>query len=117
MESASRPSALRWRLAIALVLLSLFAAFGFQSLTNAPPGYLALRIIVVNSQQEAQQILDGLKGGQDFSTLAKDKSTDPTANEGGYLGEIEPAKLRLELQDALKGVGPGQLSRVVRIPA
>jgi tetratricopeptide (TPR) repeat protein len=117
MESASRRSALRWRLSIALLLLSLFAAFGFQSLTNPQPGSVALRIIVVNSQKEAQQILERLKGGEDFATLAKDKSTDPTANEGGYLGEMGTAKLRLELQDALKGVGPGQLSAVVRIPA
>src|ERR1700730_14320137 len=115
MESASRFSALRWHLTIAL-LLSLFGAFGFQLVTN-PPGSVALRIIVVNSQPEAQQILDRLKGGEDFATLAKDKSTDPTANEGGYMGEIEPAKLRLELRDALKGVGPGQVSGVVHIPS
>src|SRR5678815_2852930 len=79
MESPSRRSALRWRLAIALLLLSLFAAFGFQSLTNGQPGSVALRIIVVDSQEEAQQILNRLKGGEDFAALAKDKSTDPVS--------------------------------------
>jgi hypothetical protein len=74
-------------------------------------------IIVVGSREEALGILDRLKQGADFAGLARERSTDPTASGGGYLGKVDPDTLRLELRDALRGVEPGQLSGVVSIPA
>lgn len=78
---------------------------------------LALQVIVVSTPEQARQILDKLKAGYDFATLAKEKSIDPTADSGGFMGRMDPAVLRSELRDALKGVGPGQLSPVARIPS
>ena len=78
---------------------------------------LSIGIIVVGSPVEAGRILDELKHGGDFAALAKDRSTDPTSADGGYMGRLDPATLRPELRDALHGVTPGQLSSVVRIPA
>ena len=54
-----------------------------------------------------KQILENLKKGEDFAALAKQKSTDATADDGGYMGKVDPATLRPELREALKGVRPG----------
>src|SRR5690349_16038789 len=47
-----------------------------------------LQVIVVRSLEEARQILERLKKGEDFAGLAKDQSIDPTANSGGYIGKV-----------------------------
>jgi tetratricopeptide (TPR) repeat protein len=75
-----------------------------------------LRIIVVNTANQARQILDQLIKGEDFAVLAKEKSTDPTADSGGYMGTVDPATLRSELKEALTGVGREQLSAIAHIP-
>lgn len=84
---------------------------------NASPKQLALQVIVVTTPEQASQILEKLKAGYDFASLAKEKSIDPTADSGGSMGRMDPTVLRPELRDALKGIGPGQLSPIVRIPS
>ncbi len=76
---------------------------------------IPVRLIVLSSDQEAQATLDRLKGGDDFAVLAREKSVDPTSVDGGFLGKIDPNSLRAELRDALRGVQPGQLSKIVKI--
>ncbi|MGA8231418.1 MAG: FG-GAP-like repeat-containing protein [Candidatus Acidiferrales bacterium] len=77
---------------------------------------IPLQVIVVRSNEEAQQILARLKNGEDFAALAKEKSIDPTASAGGYMGKFALRELRAELRDALQGMAPGQVSKVTRIP-
>ena len=81
-----------------------------------PSDEVTLRVIVVDSAEEAQSIVTRLKGGEDFSALAHAESIDPTANTGGLLGKVTTSTLPPVLKDALVGVAPGQLSPVVRIP-
>ena len=76
-----------------------------------------MQVIVVSTPELAGQVLEKLKAGSDFATLAKEKSIDPTADTGGFTGRMDPAALRPELRDALKGVAPGQLSPITRIPS
>jgi tetratricopeptide (TPR) repeat protein len=78
---------------------------------------VALQVIVVSTPELANQVLEKLKAGSDFATLAKEKSIDPTADTGGFTGRMDLAALRPELRDALKGVAPGQLSPITRIPS
>jgi len=78
---------------------------------------VTLRVIVVRTPEQASEVLEKLKAGYDFATLAKEKSIDPTADSGGFMGRMDPARLRPELRDALQGVAPGQLSAVTRIPS
>jgi hypothetical protein len=99
-------------LALGGLLLSLNSLAG-QAVPAEPAG---LRMIVVASADEAQRILDQLSGGADFAALARERSLDPTARDGGYLGKIDPASLRPELRDALRGLAGGQLTGVIRIP-
>jgi hypothetical protein len=74
-------------------------------------------VIVVNTPEQAERVLERLKTGYDFASLAKEKSIDPTADSGGYMGRMDPASLRPELRNALRGVGPGQISAVTQIPS
>jgi tetratricopeptide (TPR) repeat protein len=96
---------------LGLILFSRVARTGDDA--NAIP----VRLIVVNSAEDAQAIEDRLKAGADFSVLAREKSIDATSGDGGFLGKIDPASLRPELRDALRGVQPGQFSKIVRIPS
>lgn len=51
-----------------------------------------IREIVVNTEQEAKDILIQLLQGADFATLAKDRSKSTSAKDGGDLGFITPGK-------------------------
>jgi tetratricopeptide (TPR) repeat protein len=86
-------------------------------LANSSRKGVPLRIIVVSTAAEAQQLLTRLKSGEDFAVLAKEKSTDPTADSGGYMGMTDPALLRPELRAALLNVNAGEISSVVHISA
>jgi hypothetical protein len=78
-------------------------------------GKIPLRIIVMNSLSEARQVLERLKKGEDFASLAAKISIDPSAKDGGYVGDVDPSGLRPELRDAVRGIGRGEVSSVVKI--
>jgi hypothetical protein len=82
-----------------------------------PPSAPGLRIIVVTSSSQAQEILDQLAQGKDFAELAQAKSSDPTSTNGGYMGRPEPGTLCTELADAIKGLSAGQFTSIVQVPA
>jgi tetratricopeptide (TPR) repeat protein len=108
------------RLGFLAIVVSMIASLWLLSPTAAQQGSsgeIPVSIIVAASEEEAQRVLERLKHGADFATLAKDKSIDPSASEGGYLGKLDPANLRLELRAALKGVAPGEVSGIVKIPS
>ena len=100
------PAATVW-----LAILLLAAAAGAEATL------VSVRIIVVATGEQAQGIVEQLSKGADFGALAREKSTDSTAADGGYMGKLDPTTLRAELRDALRGLGPGQISQVVKIPS
>ena len=63
---------------------------------------IELGIIVTGSAEEAESVLKQLKAGFDFGVLAKEKSIDPSAKNGGYMGSMVRSQLRPELRDAAK---------------
>jgi tetratricopeptide (TPR) repeat protein len=85
--------------------------------SSQQPGAVGLRIIVVETSEEAQQILTRLDKGDDFAAIATKESIDPTAADGGYMGPIDPSTLRAELRDALQGVRPGKTTAIVHLPS
>lgn len=87
-----------------------------QSAVRSPAEEVTLQIIVVGSYDEAQNILERLKKGESFTALAQEKSIDPTAGNGGHMGTMSLSALRPEMRNALKGIGPEQLSPIVRTP-
>jgi peptidyl-prolyl cis-trans isomerase C len=72
------------------------------------------RHILVETEDEAKSILDQLKGGADFATLAKEKSKDPGAAEGGDLGYFSKDQMVPEFADVAFKMYPGQLSNPVK---
>lgn len=76
-----------------------------------------LQIIVVSSADQAQKVQERLRNGEDFSTLAKQESTDATAVDGGFMGMLDPSTLRSELRDAVSTLRPGNISGIIRIPS
>ena len=77
--------------------------------------HVALRIIVVDSSAEADQVLAQLKQGADFAKIAEEKSTDATSQQGGLMGKVDPATLRAELREAVKHLKPGGLSGAIKL--
>jgi tetratricopeptide (TPR) repeat protein len=75
---------------------------------------VALQIIVVSSQSEALDVLDRLRTGEDFARLAKSRSIDSTADSGGYMGRIDPARLRPEFRVTLAAMHPGEVSQPIK---
>jgi peptidyl-prolyl cis-trans isomerase C len=72
------------------------------------------RHILVNSEDEAKTLLDQIKGGADFATIAKEKSKDPGAAEGGDLGYFTKDQMVPEFAEVAFKMYPGQLSNPVK---
>jgi peptidyl-prolyl cis-trans isomerase C len=72
------------------------------------------RHILVEGEDEAKAVLEQLKGGADFATLAKEKSKDPGAAEGGDLGYFTKDQMVPEFADVAFKMYPGQLSNPVK---
>jgi hypothetical protein len=96
----------------AILEICFICLFGVFCLAQAPSKPLQLQIIVVNSQTEAQSVLNRLQHGESFAALAKQLSKDNTAPDGGFMGEVDPSTLRPEIAGALKGLAPGQITPI-----
>jgi peptidyl-prolyl cis-trans isomerase C len=72
------------------------------------------RHILVPTEDEAKAILAQLKGGADFATLAKEKSKDPGAAEGGDLGYFTKEQMVPEFAAVAFKLDKGQVSDPVK---
>jgi peptidyl-prolyl cis-trans isomerase SurA len=64
-----------------------------------------------------QQLLQRIKGGDNFNALARSHSDDTaSALKGGELGWINPGDMVPEFEQQLEGLAPGQLSQPFRTP-
>jgi peptidyl-prolyl cis-trans isomerase C len=68
------------------------------------------RHILVPTEQEAKDIEAELKKGGDFATLAKEKSKDPGAADGGDLGYFTKDQMVPEFSDVAFKLEKGQIS-------
>src|ERR1051325_3085653 len=94
------------------LLLALVVFAPGQELTRAA---VPLRILVLNSAEEAALVRAELEKGADFAVLAREKSVDATSLDGGFLGKVDPSTLREEIRTAVRGLAPGQLSPVFKL--
>lgn len=85
-----------------------------------PQRLLAEIVIPVNDPSEetqaremADRLIEQLKQGAPFQALARQFSGSSTAAVGGDLGWIPEGQLDPELEDAVAGLNPGELSRPV----
>jgi peptidyl-prolyl cis-trans isomerase C len=72
------------------------------------------RHILVDNEDEAKAIVDQLRGGADFTTLAKEKSKDPGAADGGDLGYFTKDQMVPQFSEVAFKMYPGQLSNPVK---
>jgi len=72
------------------------------------------RHILVESEDQAKAILADLKKGADFTELAKQKSKDPAAADGGDLGYFTKDQMVPEFADAAFKLDKGKISEPVK---
>jgi peptidyl-prolyl cis-trans isomerase C len=72
------------------------------------------RHILVETEDEAKAVLADLKKGGDFAELAKQKSKDPGAAEGGDLGYFAKDQMVPEFAEVAFKLEPGKLSDPVK---
>ena len=102
---------------LAFLVIASISTFAAGAQTADAGQRVDLAIIVMPTLEEAQAVLEQLHGGTDFSVLAREKSVDATASDGGYMGKLDPSQLRPELRDALHGRKAGELSNVIHLPS
>ena len=72
------------------------------------------RHILVETEDEAKGIVEELKKGADFAELAKKKSKDPGASDGGDLGFFTKEQMVPEFSAAAFALEPGKISDPVK---
>src|SRR5664279_3437164 len=72
------------------------------------------RHILVETEDEAKAVEDELKKGADFAELAKKKSKDPGASDGGDLGFFTKDQMVPEFANVAFTLEPGQISDPVK---
>ncbi|HEU0017026.1 MAG TPA: peptidylprolyl isomerase, partial [Methyloceanibacter sp.] len=78
-----------------------------------PEEEIHARHILVATEAEAKEIQERLKKGEDFATVAKEKSKDPSA-EGGDLGFFGRGQMLKPFEDAAFQLKEGEISNPVR---
>jgi tetratricopeptide (TPR) repeat protein len=107
---------LRVALMLAASTALTFASAPQQTSAPAPADDTLLRIIVVESLEEAGRVMVRLLDGEDFGAIARTMSIDPSAARGGVVGPMATSGLRPELRSALSGLHVGSFSPIVRVP-
>ena len=81
-----------------------------------PEGEAQLRLVRVRDRAKAEAALRRARAGEDFATLARELSEDPSASRGGDLGLVRVADLAERLRTAALPLSPGELSALVETP-
>ena len=98
----------------ALTDAELHKVYGEAVKQMTPEEEVHARHILVPTEEEAKAILAELKKGADFATLAKQKSKDPGAAEGGDLGYFTKEQMVPEFAEAAFKLAKGQISDPVK---
>lgn len=70
--------------------------------------------IMVDTEAEANEILQKLKDGGDFAQLAKEYSKDPSKDRGGDIGYFIKGQLMPEIEEACFKLQVGQTSDIIK---
>jgi parvulin-like peptidyl-prolyl isomerase len=72
------------------------------------------RRILVETRDEAQEIIGQLKTGADFATLAKERSKDPTAAKGGAFGWLGRKRMFRPMSQVAFALEKGEVSGAIK---
>ncbi|MBF9034954.1 peptidylprolyl isomerase [Rhodobacterales bacterium HKCCE2091] len=70
--------------------------------------------ILLESEEDAQAVIEELDGGADFAELAQERSTGPSGPNGGELGWFSEGMMVPEFEQAVMALEPGQVSEPVQ---
>ena len=70
--------------------------------------------ILLETEEEAQNILEQLTAGADFSEIAIEKSTGPSAAQGGDLGYVSTGTIIPEIEEVVFALEVEELSEIVK---
>lgn len=68
------------------------------------------RHILSKTEDEAKAVIEELKGGADFASLAKEKSTGPSGKNGGDLGWFGSAQMVAPFSEAVAALEDGKFT-------
>jgi len=69
------------------------------------------RHILVKTEEEAKAVIAELEAGKDFVELAKEKSTGPSASQGGDLGYFTKGRMVPPFEAAAFALEPGEFTK------
>lgn len=70
--------------------------------------------ILLETEEEAQDVLEQLKAGGDFSEIAIEKSAGPSATQGGDLGYLTRGSIIPEIEEVVFALELEELSEVIK---
>jgi tetratricopeptide (TPR) repeat protein len=73
------------------------------------------RVILVDNENEAKEILNRLQSEEAFWKLAMDRSLFPNASQGGYVEGADRTELREEFYSVLKKLSSGKVSSIIPV--
>jgi len=81
---------------------------------TAKEGEIRAAHILLNTSEEAEQILEKINEGEDFKELAKQYSVGPSAVNGGELGFFGEGVMVKEFEEAALALKEGEISDIVQ---
>jgi len=70
--------------------------------------------ILVKTEKEANEVLERLRKGENFASIAKEISLCPSKKHGGDLGTFGRGKMVKEFEKAAFALQKGQISSIVK---
>ncbi len=110
-EEAIRRVYMERLIATAVTDAAMKTEFDSYIAANPPQPEVRARHILVATKEEADAIIKELEGGAKFEDLAKAKSTDPAAQNGGDLGYFTAAEMVKPFADAAFALEKGTYSK------
>jgi peptidyl-prolyl cis-trans isomerase C len=83
----------------------------YKNLAAKPVKEYRVSHILLKTEADAQNVINSLKQGGDFAKLAKENSTDASAQNGGTLGWLAIDQIIPPVRDALNGLKTGSYSQ------
>ncbi|WP_158922786.1 peptidylprolyl isomerase [Acidisphaera sp. S103] len=107
-DQAMATEVLRRSLAPNLTDKALLGTYNALVANKPAPEEVEARLIMVDSEEQANTLIQRLQGGADFGALARDFSKDGTAANGGELGYVRLDMLAPEIGSVMFALAPGQ---------
>ena len=87
-----------------------------QHADSRASGEMRAAHIVVANEDFAAVLLDQIRKGEDFATLARTHSIDPSRTSGGDIGAFRPGDLMPAFEQLVSRLTPGEVGGPLKTP-